>query len=103
MIIVLQSGFSVAAENVNDLVMNDRFNVCTAVAQILSGIEMIGMLHEVLADTCSQTQTKVGVNVDLADSAFGCLTKLFFRNTDGILQSAAVSVDDLNIFLRNRG
>src|SRR5699024_1035548 len=55
-----------------------------------------------LADTCCQAKTKVGVDVDLADCRTGCFTKLVFRNADGILKSAAVCVDDLNVFLRNR-
>ena len=81
---------------------NDILNILTSVAKILSRVEVIRMLYEMLTDTSSQTQTKIRVNVDLADCTLSCLTKLFFRNTDGILQSAAVSVDDLNVFLRNR-
>ena len=61
------------------------------------------MLPQVLADTGGHTQTQVGVNVDLADSALRRFPELIFRNTYGILQRTAVFVDDLHVFLRNRG
>ena len=99
---VERSGLAVASENLCDLVHNNILDILAAVAKILSGIEMIRMKDHMLTDTCGHSKTKVGVDVDLADSTLCCLTKLFFRNTDGILQSAAVCVDDLDIFLRNR-
>ena len=63
---------------------------------------MIRICYHMLSDACSKSQTKVRVNVDLAYSHSCCLTKLILGNTDGILQSTAVCIDDLNIFLRNR-
>ena len=56
-----------------------------------------------LADTCCQAQTKVRVDVNLADCRSGSLTQLILRNTDSILQSSAVLVDDLYILLRYAG
>ena len=44
------SGFAGAAENVYDLVLHHFFHHNARVAEILTGIEMIGMLREVLAD-----------------------------------------------------
>ena len=82
--------------------LNDSLNICTAVAKILTRIKMIRMLYKMLTDACSHAQTKVGVNVDLADSALCSLAKLIFRNADCVNQLAAVLVDDLDIFLRNR-
>ena len=98
-----RSDLVVGAEDVFDLVSNDRLDVRAAVGQVLTGIEVIRMLHEVLADACGQAEAQVGVDVDLADCASCSLTKLIFRNADSILQGAAVLVDDLDIFLRNGG
>ena len=82
---------------------NDSLDILAAVAEVLSGIKVLGMRDEVLADTGGHAQTKVGVDVDLADCALCGKTKLILRNADGILQSAAVGVDDLDILLRDGG
>ena len=98
-----RSGLSVGTKNLNDLVRNDILDILAAVAEILSGIKVIGMSFHVLADTGCHAKAKVGVDIDLADCALSCQTKLILRNTDRILKSAAVAVDDLDIFLRNGG
>ena len=103
MFVISGSCLAVGSEHLGDLVRNDVLDILAAVADVLSGIEVIGMSHEVLADTCGHTKTKVRVDVDLADSTFCCHTKLFLGDTDGILQSAAVCIDNLYIFLRNGG
>ena len=46
---------------------------------------------------------RVRVDVNLADCRSGSLTQLILRNTDSILQSSAVLVDDLYILLRYAG
>ena len=56
-----------------------------------------------LADACRHAKTKVGIDIDLADSACRRLAELLLGNADGILEGAAVGIDDLYIFLRNRG
>ena len=71
--------------------------------EVLPGIKVIRMLGEVLADNRGHCQTDIGVNVDFANCTAGCLTELFFRNADGTGHVAAVLVDDLHEFLRNRG
>ena len=74
------SGLSVGTENCYDLVSNDVLDILAAVADVLSGIEVIGMSDEVLTDTCGHAKTKVGVDVDLADCAFSRHTELVLGN-----------------------
>ena len=95
-----RSDLVVGTENFLDLVSNDSLNVCTAITDILTGIEMIRMLCEMLTDTCCHAQTEVGVDVDLADCELSCLTELLLRNTDSIRHLTAELVDDLNVLLR---
>ena len=63
---------------------NDVLNVLAANLQILTRIERCRILTEDSADTSGHAEAKVGVDVDLADCAACCFTKLIFRNTDGI-------------------
>ena len=72
-------------KNVLDLMSYDILDILTAIANILTRIEVIRICHEVLSDTCCHTKTKVRVDVDLADSASCSFTELIFRNADGIL------------------
>ena len=90
----------VAAQYVLDLVLNNSLDVSTSRSQVLTWIEVLWMLHEMLADAGSQGKAQVRVNVDLANCTTGSLAELILRNTDSIIQLAAVSVDDLYI-LRN--
>ena len=94
---------AIAAQNVNDLMSYHVLNSLTSRLQVLARIEMIRMLSHVLTDRSSHSQTDVRVNVDLAYSQLSSLTQLIFRNTDSIRHVAAVGVDDLYEFLRNRG
>ena len=82
---------------------NNILHVLTASLQISARIEYGRILDEDFADAGGHAETKVRVNVDLADCAACCLTKLIFRNTDCILKRAAVCIDDLDIFLRDGG
>lgn len=82
--------------------LDNSLDIRAAIAQILTGIEMIRMLHKMLADASRHAKTKVGIDIDLADRASCRFTKLIFRNADCVNQLAAVLVDDLDIFLRNR-
>ena len=82
---------------------NDLLDVGTGGLQVLTGIEVIGMLVEVLTNSAGQCQTQVGVNVDLADRQSCSLTQLLFGNTDGVGHLAAVGVDHGNIVLGNGG
>ena len=82
---------------------HDILDIFAAVADVLSGIEVVGVSHKVLADACRHAQTKVGIDIDLADCACRRLAELLLGNADCILEGAAMGIDDLYIFLRNGG
>ena len=63
------SEFSVRTEYVHDLVDVHLLHVLAGRLQILTRIEVSRMLSKMLADSSSHSQTRVGVDVDLADSA----------------------------------
>ena len=46
-----RSGLAVGSEHHGDLVRDDVLDIFAAVADVLSGIKVVGMRHEVLADT----------------------------------------------------
>ena len=61
--------FSRAAENVDEFVFDDLLNVRSRVAEVLSGIEMVGMFNHMLTNSRSASHTKIRIDVDFADSA----------------------------------
>ena len=71
-----KSGLAVGAQNVDDLVSDHVLDSLAGGLQVLPGIEVIGMLGEVLADVAGHGQTDVGVDVDLAHGQLGSLTQL---------------------------
>ena len=77
-------------------------NGLTSGLQVLAGIKMIRMLSEVLTDVTGHCKTDIGVDIDLTYGQLSCLTELLFRNTYGVRHVAAVLVNHLNEFLRNR-
>ena len=83
----------ITAQNVHDLVSNHGLDGSTGGLQILTGIEVAGMLIEVLTDGGSHGQTQVRVDVDLADGQLGSVAQLLLRDTDGVGHLAAVLVD----------
>ena len=93
---------AVAAENVNELMSDKLFDVCSCGFEIFSGVELIGMFSEELTDGTGHCKTEVGVDVDLADGESCCFAKLIFGNADSTGHISAVFVDHLNIILRNR-
>ena len=95
-------GAAIGTEHVLDLVLNQFLDVGTAISHILARVEVLRMSHKVLANTSRESQAQVGVDVDFANCGFSSLAELIFRNTNSIVQLAAVSVDDLNV-LRNNG
>ena len=99
----VRSDFVVAAKNVDDLVLDQFLQIVAGRLQISTGIEISGMLIEVLADGAGHGKTQVGVNVDLADSHGSSLTELLLGNTNCIGHCAAVLVDHLNVLLRYGG
>ena len=80
---------------------NHILNSLTGGLQILTGIEVIRMLCEVLTDVTGHGKTDIGVDIDLTYGKLSCLTELLFRNTYGVRHVAAVLVNHLNEFLRN--
>lgn len=60
-------GLAVGAQNVDDLVGHHVLDGLTGRLQVLTGVEVIGMLVEVLADVASHSQTDIGVDIDLAN------------------------------------
>ena len=61
-------------------------------SQILTGIEVTGVLREVFADGCRHGQTQVRINVDFADTESSRFQQHVFRNALGSVQFAAVLV-----------
>ena len=72
-------------------------------SEILARIEMIGMLSKVLPDARGESETEVGVDVDLADGASGGLTELLLGDTYGVRHLSAVLVDHINKLLGDAG
>ena len=85
----------------DDLVRNHILDRLTGGLEILTRIEMIRMLHKVLADVGRHGQADIRVDIDLADSELRSLTQLVFRDTDSIRHVAAVLIDHLYELLRN--
>ena len=69
--------------------------------QILTRIEVTGVLGQVLADGSRHSQTRVRVDVNLANSALAGLTQLLFGNTYSIGKFATKLVDGIYLVLRN--
>ena len=94
---------TVAAQNVLNLVLNQSLDVIASRSQILTWVEMLRMLSEVLTDTSSESQTQIGVNINLANCAASCLAELILWNTNSISQVAAILIDNLYILWNYRG
>ena len=69
--------------------------------QILTGIKVTGVLCKVLADSSSHSQTRVRVNIDLANCALRSLAELLLGDTYCVGQLATELVDGVNLVLRN--
>ena len=95
------SELTVRTEHIDNLVDVHLLHVLTSGLQVLARIEVIGMLCQILADGSSHSQTRVGVDVDLADSTLSGLAELLLGDTNCIGQLAAILVDGVNLVLRN--
>ena len=98
----LLEGLSVGAEDIDDLVLIELLHLVAGGSQVLTRVELTGLVVEDLADGCGHCKTAIGVDVDLADSALGGLAELLLGNTYCIGKLAAVCVDDIDILLGNR-
>ena len=76
MFVISGSCLAVGSEHLGDLVRNDVFDILAAVTDVLSGIEVVRMSHEVLADTGCHAEAEIRVDIDLADRACSCFAKL---------------------------
>ena len=95
------SCLTVGTEDVLDLVLIHLLHLLTGGLQILAGIEVSGILGEVLADGCGHGKTAVRVDVDLADCALGGLAELLLGNSDCIGKVSAILVAHIHIYLGN--
>ena len=95
------SDLVIGSENVNDLVSDHILNSLTSGLEILSGIEVIGMLNEVLTYVSGHCKTDIGVDIDLTYSELSGLTELILGDTDSIGHVSAVLIDHLYEFLGN--
>ena len=91
------SELTVAAEHIHNLVDVHLLHVLASGLQILTRIEVSRMLGQVLADGSGHGQTRVGVDVDLADSTLRSLTQLLLGDTDGGLEVATELVDGVDL------
>ena len=91
---------AVAAQNIDQLVGNHVLDSLTSRLQVLARVEVIRMLSEVLADRSGDSQTNIGVDIDLADGQLCSVTQLFLRNADCIRHLAAELVDLVNKLTR---
>ena len=98
----LLSQLAVRTEHVDDFVLVQLLHLVASRTQILARVELSGLLGKYLADSSRHGQTRVRVDVNLADSRLSSLTQLVFGDTDSSFQLAAVLVDHVYIFLRNR-
>ena len=89
----------VGTEDVDNLVHVHLLHVLASGLEILTRIEVTGVLVEVLADGGGHGETAVGVDVDLADCALGGFTELLLGDTYGIGEFATVGVDGVNLVL----
>ena len=76
-------------------------HLVTGRSEVLSWIELTWLLREDLTDSGGHGKAGVRVDVDLAYSALGGLTKLILRDTYSVRKLATVLVDDIDIFLRD--
>ena len=95
------SGFSVAAEHIDDLVLDKLLDVFPRGAEVLSRVKLCRVLGKILADRAGHGQTQVRVNIDLAHGQARCLTQLILRHTDRTGHGTAELVDHLYVFLRH--
>ena len=77
----------------------ELLHVVAGRTQVLAGVELCGLRGEDLTDGGGHGQTRVGVDVDLADGALGSLTQLLLGNTYGSFQRTAVLVDRVDLLL----
>ncbi len=89
----LRLGFAVATQHINNLVADGLLDGGTGIAKILTGIEMVGVSKQMLAQRSGESKTEIGIDIDLADGHGSCLTQHILRYTLGAGHIATVGVD----------
>ena len=92
----------VRTEHVHDLVLIELLHVVASGSEVLAGVELTGLLNEDLTDSSRHGQTRVGVDVNLANGRCGSLAELIFGDTHCIGELTAVLVDGVHFFLGHR-
>ena len=93
--------FTSRAKHVDNLVLNHFFHHSARVAEVLTRVEVAGLLAEMLTDSRRERYAKVAVDIDFANRHLRSLSKLGFGNTDCVRHMAAELVDDSNLVLGN--
>ena len=82
---------------------NHLFDLVSSLSEILAGIEMAGILCKVATDSGGHCKTKIGIDVDFANSHGRSFSEHFLRDADGVGHLSAELVDNGDVLLRNRG
>ena len=72
-------------------------------SQVRAWIELVRFFGKDLADHGRHGQAAVGINVDLADGAFGRLPQLLLGNAHRVAELAAKLLDDFEVLDGNAG
>ena len=92
-----------SVQDIFNLVLYHRLNCVSARPEVFTRVEVRRIFSDVLADFRSHCQTKVSVNVDLADAVLGRFADHFLRNALRARNVAAVLIALIDKFLQNRG
>ena len=71
--------------------------------EVFARVKLFRIFGKELANRTGDSHTAVGIDVDFADAGFNAANDFFNRNAVGLGNSAAVSVNQILQFLRNRG
>ena len=94
-------GLAVAAQNVDQLVLDHFLDGGAGGLQILAGVKLGRIVGEELTDSAGHSQTQIGVDVDLTNSHGSGLAQLLLGHADGVGHVAAILIDHLHKVLRN--
>ena len=83
--------------------LDELLHVGACIAEVLAGVEVRRVLRKVLSDGCREGDAEVGIDVDLADGEFCCLSQFRFGDADGVGHGTAEFVDDGDLVLRDGG
>ena len=94
---------TVATQHIHQLVAYQFLNVGTGGLQVLAGVKLIGVLGVELTDGTSHSQAQVGIDINLAHGALGCLSKLLLGDSHRVRHLTAIGVDHFYILLGHAG